>query len=51
MNRAYLFVATTVAFTVYGQLIIKWQVGKAGVFPDQTRERLSYWAGQVRELS
>jgi multidrug transporter EmrE-like cation transporter len=42
MNRAYLFVAFTVALTVYGQLIIKWQAGKAGEFPGATRERLTY---------
>jgi drug/metabolite transporter (DMT)-like permease len=42
MNRAYAFVAVTVGFTVYGQLIIKWQALKAGPFPDGTNERLSY---------
>ena len=30
VNRAYAFVAVTVAFTVYGQLVIKWQARKAG---------------------
>jgi multidrug transporter EmrE-like cation transporter len=42
MNRAYLFVAVTVALTVYGQLIIKWQAGRAGEFPGGTRDRLTY---------
>lgn len=42
MNRAYLFVAVTVGLTVYGQMIIKWQTGKAGMFPDHARERLSH---------
>lgn len=42
MNRAYAFIAVTVAFTVYGQLIIKWQARQAGEFPDGTGERLSY---------
>lgn len=42
MNRAYAFVAITVACTVYGQLVIKWQANKAGAFPDGTSERLSY---------
>jgi multidrug transporter EmrE-like cation transporter len=44
MNRAYLFVAVTVLFTVYGQLVIKWQAGRAGEFPAGSRERLSYLA-------
>jgi uncharacterized membrane protein len=29
----YAYIATTVALTVYGQIIIKWQVNKAGAFP------------------
>jgi multidrug transporter EmrE-like cation transporter len=39
---AYVFVAATVLLTVYGQLIIKWQTGKAGVFPDALSDRMSY---------
>ena len=42
MNRAYGFVAVTIAFTVYGQLIIKWQTRRAGPLPDGTSERLIY---------
>jgi multidrug transporter EmrE-like cation transporter len=42
VSRAYVFVGVTVAFTVYGQLIIKWQARRAGPFPDATGERLSY---------
>ena len=44
MNSAYAFVATTVLLTVYGQLIIKWQTGKAGEFPSGTSDRLNYLA-------
>jgi multidrug transporter EmrE-like cation transporter len=42
MNSAYIFVAATVLLTVYGQLIIKWQTGKAGEFPNGTSDRISY---------
>ena len=42
MNSAYAFVAITVLLTVYGQIIIKWQTGKAGQFPDDNAERLRY---------
>jgi multidrug transporter EmrE-like cation transporter len=38
MNHLYIFL--TIAFTVYGQLVIKWQVGKAGSFPDDMPEKL-----------
>jgi multidrug transporter EmrE-like cation transporter len=30
----YLFIAGTVLLTVYGQLVLKWQVGKLGALPD-----------------
>jgi len=30
---SYFYVALTVALTVYGQIVIKWQVLKAGAFP------------------
>lgn len=42
VNSAYLFVTATVVFTVYGQLIIKWQTGKAGEFPTGTSNQISY---------
>jgi drug/metabolite transporter (DMT)-like permease len=42
MTSAYFFVATTVLLTVYGQLIIKWQTGKAGAFPTAAGERVDY---------
>jgi multidrug transporter EmrE-like cation transporter len=44
MNRAYFFVAVTVLLTVAAQLVIKWQVGRAGEFPSGTRARLAYLA-------
>ena len=31
---SYLYILFTILFTVYGQLIIKWQVLKAGSFPE-----------------
>ena len=42
MNPAYGFIAVTVVCTVAGQLVIKWQTGKAGPFPAGTEERLRY---------
>jgi drug/metabolite transporter (DMT)-like permease len=30
----YLYVATTISLTVYGQIIVKWQVDEAGAFPE-----------------
>lgn len=35
-------IATTILLTVYGQLIVKWQVGEAGPFPASVGERLSF---------
>lgn len=42
MNPAYGFIAGSVILTVYGQLIVKWQVGKLGEFPSETGDRLRY---------
>jgi multidrug transporter EmrE-like cation transporter len=32
----YLYIFGTIFFTVYGQLILKWQVSQAGLFPADT---------------
>jgi len=37
----YLYIALTILFTVYGQIIIKWQVNLAGAFPTEPSER--FW--------
>jgi|HubBroStandDraft_6_1064221.scaffolds.fasta_scaffold91983_3 drug/metabolite transporter (DMT)-like permease len=42
MNPYYGFVAVTVILTVYAQMIVKWQVGKAGHLPSGTSARLHY---------
>lgn len=36
---SYFYVACTVLLTVYGQLVIKWQVLAAGTFPDTVGEQ------------
>jgi multidrug transporter EmrE-like cation transporter len=35
-------VAAVVVLTVYGQLIVKWQVGEAGAFPASSDERARF---------
>lgn len=42
VSSAYIFVATTVLLTVYGQIVIKWQTGRAGEFPADTAGRVHY---------
>jgi multidrug transporter EmrE-like cation transporter len=39
---AFAFVATTIVFTIYGQLVIKWQAALAGVPPADWRGRLDF---------
>jgi multidrug transporter EmrE-like cation transporter len=39
----YLYVAGTILFTVYGQLILKWQVSQAGAIPSGTVEKLWFF--------
>jgi len=41
---SYAYIALTILLTVYGQLIIKWQVVQAGVFPE-------YWSNRVLFLA
>ena len=38
----YVYIALTILFTVYGQLILKWQVNLAGAPPEDVSGRLSY---------
>lgn len=39
----YVYVAATVALTVYGNLVFKWQVDEAGALPDGARARAEYF--------
>lgn len=42
---SFLYIALTIAFTVYGQLIIKWQVSRAGALPVELGGKLTFMAG------
>jgi multidrug transporter EmrE-like cation transporter len=42
MKLAYGLVALTIACGVYGQMILKWQAGRAGELPSGTGARASY---------
>ncbi|HVF78903.1 MAG TPA: EamA family transporter [Solirubrobacteraceae bacterium] len=42
MQAGYVYVLTTVALTVYGQLIFKWRIDEAGAFPTGSSERVEY---------
>lgn len=41
----YLYIAFTILFTVYGQLILKWQVSHAGALPAGSGEKLAFLFG------
>jgi multidrug transporter EmrE-like cation transporter len=41
---SYVYVACTILLTVYGQLVIKWQVMGAGAFPDSPAGKLWFLA-------
>jgi uncharacterized membrane protein len=38
----YLYIFATIAFTVYGQLILKWRIAKYGALPAGTFEKLKF---------
>ncbi|MFN3428763.1 MAG: hypothetical protein ACK46X_02290 [Candidatus Sericytochromatia bacterium] len=42
---SFLYIALTIAFTVYGQLIIKWQVSRAGAMPVDPSGKLGFMMG------
>jgi len=43
----HLYVAATLAFTVYGQLVLKWQIGGAGPLPDSGSQKLMFLLRQL----
>jgi multidrug transporter EmrE-like cation transporter len=40
----YFFIAMTVLLTVFGQLVLKWQISMAGPLPDTTSGRMAFLA-------
>lgn len=38
----YLYIFATIGFTVYGQLILKWRIGKFGPLPAETLDKLKF---------
>lgn len=39
---SYLYIALTVIFTVYGQIVIKWQATQAGPLPETATEKIVF---------
>jgi multidrug transporter EmrE-like cation transporter len=42
---SYFYIFLTIVLTVYGQLIIKWQVTKAGALPDALLNKITFLFG------
>jgi multidrug transporter EmrE-like cation transporter len=43
----YLYIFGTIFFTVYGQLVIKWQVSKAGLFPREISGKIFFFLKMI----
>jgi multidrug transporter EmrE-like cation transporter len=43
----YVFILGTVLLTVYGQLVIKWQVNNLGVAPENPSAKIAYLVGFI----
>lgn len=41
----YIFIAGTILFTVYGQIILKWRIGKYGALPEAILPKLKFIIG------
>ena len=39
---SYIYIALTIIFTVYGQIVIKWQASNAGPFPEDFNDKLLF---------
>lgn len=39
---SHIYIVLTILFTVYGQLIIKWQVNAAGILPEKLNEKIYF---------
>jgi drug/metabolite transporter (DMT)-like permease len=38
----HIYILLTLLFTVYGQLVLKWQMGKAGSMPEDTADKILF---------
>lgn len=38
----YIYIALTIFFTVYGQLVLKWRISKFGVMPENPFQKLKF---------
>ena len=41
-TAGFVYVFGSILFTVYGQIVVKWQVGKAGALPAALSERVAF---------
>jgi multidrug transporter EmrE-like cation transporter len=44
MNRNYLYIFGCIAFTVYGQIILKWRIAQKGNLPQELTEKMLFLA-------
>jgi multidrug transporter EmrE-like cation transporter len=43
----YVYLTFTILFTIYGQVVMKWQVSQAGASPASLYEKLAFLAGML----
>jgi len=46
----YFYLALTIIFTVYGQLILKWRIGLKGAMPAENLEKLIYFKNAFLDI-
>lgn len=47
LSIGHLYIFLTITFTVYGQLIIKWQMNRAGTLPESLVQKLMFLLGML----
>lgn len=47
LNSGHVYIALTLLFTVYGQLVLKWQMGGAGPLPEAAADKVVFLLRQL----
>ena len=50
MGTEYLYILGTILFTVYGQLVLKWQISQAGPLPMALMDKIIFLLSQFANL-
>jgi len=50
MNMGFMYIGLTIIFTVYGQLVLRWQMSQAGVLPPGVVDKVVFLLSQFTNM-